>query len=366
MPNLYNTVGNLRFYNFISNQYPAGVPVAFIRQFVSSADINRWMIDYAFDSIERSFNDTNDGNVAFYFKRAVGEPCDNETIEVQADMSNRRRFYWRSRYDNRALSYAYNSDLYAQLNTSDVDTTATWTDAIRPTYYGNSGTWSSDTDLNNREDYFVFGVRSPSTLVFGDFLLNAAQGGKLNTDYNRSQIFIMGWLHDCIFPTPPAKEFFRYNPCFILEIYNAGTNLGFSAFEGYRPKQTRSGNDEQYLEYRYYDIVCQDATVYQSGDIFMTDLVLCDNVAPYNKIGKVDNRVVAMARGVLEKGRVYQVANVFGRTGTEEWVCMGHVNPLNYTVPTWVMGANRPAEYYKFWQPNELDYVMMRVYTEAD
>lgn len=365
MPALYNTVGNLRFYNFISNQYPAGVPVGLVRQFVSNASLNRWMNDYAFDSIERFITDS-DRRIHFYFKRATNEPCDNETITVQADGTNRRRFWWSNEYDLRALSYTNSSYIYAQLNTQDVDVTGAWGDVLRPTYYGNGNTWASSTALNNREDYFVFGVRSPSTLVFGDFLLNATAGGKLNTNYNRSQIYIMGWLHDCIFPTPPAKEFFRYNPCFILEIYNAGTNLGFSTFEGYRPKQKGSGNDEQYLEYRYYDIVCQDATVYQSGNIFMTDLVLCDNVAPYNKIGKVDNRVVAMARGVLEKGRVYQVSNVFGRTGNEEWLCMGHVNPLSYTVPNWVMGANRPAKYYKFWQPNELDYVMMRIYTEAD
>jgi len=365
MPNLYNTVGNLRFYNFISNQYPAGVPVGFVRQFVSNASLNRWMNDYAFDPVERVL-DYYDTSFHFYFQKVAGEPCDNETITVQANNANRRRFFFYNYYDQRVLSYTYSSNIYVQLNTSDVDTSGTWTDRLQPTYYGNGSPWDSSSSYDNKEDYFVFGVRSPSTLVFGDFLLSVAKGGKLNTDYNRSQIFIMGWLHDCIFPTPPAKEFFRYNPCFILKIYNQGTNLGFSAFEGYRPRQKRSGNDEQYLEYRYYDITCQDSTVYQSGDIFMTDLVLCDNFAPYNKIGKVDNRVVAMARGVLEKGRVYQVNNVFGRTGTEEWICMGHVNPLNYTVGNWVIGANRPAEYYKFWQPNELDYVMMRVYTEAD
>jgi hypothetical protein len=80
-------------------------------------------------------------------------------------------------------------------------------------------------------------------------------------------------------------------------------------------------------------------------------------------MGTADNRVVCMGRGILQPGRVYRIADCFGRTGIEDWLCVAPYTPSTYTVANWTLGTD--SSYTKVWKINEEDYVLIRVFTEG-
>lgn len=367
MPSLFNTVGNLKFLNFISNQLPSGVPCPdFPTYEPTDGTIIRWIGNYVFASLNRAFSGADVANassygssnyVYFHFPPVVGEPCENEDQLLQTTTS-RYRFRFRLAYDPRAIG----TDQTEQDITLNNDNLGSTTSILeKDTYYRGVGN-NTSRYLDGKADWYSFGVASPSTIVITTFNTSTDVNPSLNGDYDWAQTIIMGWAHNSIYVSPPAIEGFRYNPCYFLNTVNTSkTAPGYANFQGERINSFRANDSNQGfkdLEIKYFDIACQSGS-YSAGT-FVTDLPLFD--VEGNKFGVADNRCVCIGRGAFEKGRTYQLTNVFGRTGAEEWICVGGHTPATYSLGTWSVGTPLPS----VWLPNELDYLLMRIYTEAD
>ena len=363
MPTLYNTTGDVKFYNFISNYYPSGVPCGAVRGFVSSAGINKWMTDYAFASVDIvgvtaygfSFRD-----IYFSFPKVVSTPTENETIVTQVNSTTNFRFFmsWGSNSDIDRASFHSTSDMSIKTTDTGVANTSPINRFDYPQIANITSTAQDDT-----YNSFYFAARSPSTIAITSFRTKNNMG-LLDSDYNFGEIVVMGWLHNSIYPNPPSVEANRYNSCFHLHVYNIAGVLNFNVFYGSTPigKATASFVT---LGHRYYDISCTVGN-YVAGR-FLTDLILSNSVSPFTQIGKVDNSVVCLGRGNFTKGKTYQVVDVFGRTGTEYWTCVGSITPTTHTPPTWTPTLGLPLSKYKVWaNQNELDYIMLRTYVEED
>jgi len=366
MPALYNTVGDLKFYNFISNRYPSGVPAALVRQFVSTAGINRWIEDYAFATNERAGSSRNSSfqlrYMSLIFAPVLDTPTANELITTCTYNAN-YRFFLNIYYDDRGLT-TDNSSSYG-LRTSDPNGGNNFY-SINDLVFGEDLS-SNYEALNDRYDWYTFCSRSPSTLVVSQLKSNNPMGS-LETDFRESEMLIMGWMHDSVFPSPPVNEAFRYSGCYTLKIRDANKNSkSYTNIRMFRcGVKNSSGSSYVNLFPRYYPINCVTGS-YTAGR-FLTDLILIDNSDPFQQVGKVDNRVVCLGRGDFVKGRVYEVADVFGRTGIEHWLCFCAYTPSSMAFPTWTPTTTLSADKWLYWNDanNETDYIMLRVYVEGD
>lgn len=369
MPSLFNTVGNLEFYNFISNQLPSGVLCADTPTYeATNGTLIRWLGERGLSTTTaRFYNGVNNANdstynssnyIYFYFPQVVGEPCENEIITTSANSSNRWRFQLRLAYDPRAIGIDNDQQIFLQ-STSLTTTSRSITENLQ-TRAGTTNNTSRYCD--GRGDWFSFAVASPSTVIMTTFNTSTDTNPSLNADYEWNQTVIMGWAQDSIYPSPPTVESFRHNACYYMILENdSKTNAYYSYLNGRRINTVDADVNNQgfkLLDIKYYDISCQSGS-YVAGT-FVTDLLLFDEVG--QEFGRADNRVICLGRGAFEKGRIYQLSNVFGRTGAEEWICVGAYTPNSYALGTWLPGQSLPSA----WSPNEYDYMLMRIYTEAD
>lgn len=352
MPNLYNilnsgTAEEVRLYNFISNQYFAGVPVGLTSNVTGNAadhTMNDWLANSAFDVGQHLYSG---GNNYFYFPAVVGTPTEYEDFPGTLSASQYRFRAYRNRVDGPIIAHDHNLHLGAY---QDVQSSII--------------TYNVDFGLNanatNRLDLFNFGAKSATTLVECGIQLAGASGDYL---YNmiRCIVTIQGWLHDGIYnQTTPINENYRYNNAFMMSLGWVTAYVGYANLVGYSPNIKGTNNNRAH-QIAYRDIACQVGN-YTPG-LFMTDFVLHENTTR-RPLGKVDNRVICLGRGNFEKGRVYRANNLFGRTGPEDWLCANHLVPSSYTIPSWTPGMS--VDGIKAWAVNEEDFLMIRVYTEAD
>lgn len=363
MPALYNTVGDLKFYNFISNRYPSGVPAAMVRQFVSNAGVNRWLEDYAFIASERAVGDWRNpfnASIYFTFPRVVGTPTENETIT--SNTTSNYRFLHRNYGDDRGIGVYQDSVWNHHLNTRDTGGTT----LINQVYIAQpEGNINSTSVIGDRYDWFTFCVKSPTTLVTSQIVTTTPMGS-LEEQFRYSQISILGWMHDSVFPSPPVNETFRYSSLYIFNIYDAGkTTKSYNTSNSVRVNQ-KASTTRVTLFPKYYPINCITGS-YTAGR-FLTDLILIDSTDPFQQVGKVDNRVACLGRGDFVKGRVYEVSDVFGRTGVEHWLCFCAYTPSSMSFPTWTPTTTLSPDKWSYWNDanNETDYIMLRVYVEGD
>lgn len=352
MPALWNSDGDIKFLNFISNKYFAGVPAGALNNFdPANPTIGSWLINHAFSPTEAFLSSTY---YWIYFPSVPGTPTENETCTGQVAGGNRRFALYLNRdygliNQNQSNNFVYTNDSGA----SEVSFSENWSGLII----------ENNIDVQSRYNYFTFGAKSPTTLVLTNFRTRGTVGDYL-TDYDNCCTIIFGWLHDGIFPTPPTDESQRYNNFFMLELRDYYLNNYVTHYVVRRPNAKGSTGTVNMNVLRHLEINCQTGN-YTPG-FFLTDLVLQENnvASNYQPQGKVDNRVACMGRGNFEVGKIYRVTNPFDRIGTEDWLCCGRIFPSSYTFTAWTPGSGNVD--YHAWAPNELDFFMVRVYTEAD
>ncbi len=370
MVSLYNAVGGLNFYNFVSNQYYAFVPVAMIdTNFADGKHMKQWLEDSgtvtgaAFPSANQRTGALST-HTYFYFPAVASTPTENETCTGACTSSN-YRFYTRWNY-NRYSPMMNSASSYCYVNTAD-------SGGSNQIGFGLGGAYN---DGGEFMDTVGFGVASDTTLVTCGIRWNGGTltRGKLESYQEDAQNGILyfntciwGWMHDGVYPAPPVLETDRYNNAYVLRHrydHNDGPSyLGHYNCETPKVKATTQYHNCDRQE--YFDISCTTGS-YSAG-LFLTDLVIHENFQTnniYAARGKVDNRVVCLGRGNFELGKIYRATNIFGRTGDEDWICVGPMYPSSRTFPNWVPGYGDGP--FHVWKPGELDYMMVRIYTEAD
>ena len=355
MPDFWNTVGNLRFYNFISNRYFNGVPPASSSQFTRSFLWSNWFSQYVFPSNPSVYSANL---VCFYFPRVVGTPTENESCTGTANTTNNFRFRFFNNFD---LTLFFSDNGSCSINTQNTDSAST--NFIVNNVYGQSNTNASSLDY-----VFPFGVASPTTVALFDFLL-PNQPIKSLTNYTTTQFYIAGWLHDGAAPTPFTDANLRYNNCFTItgSSPTRTATQSLTRLDIRRPTATGSTTLQDMGVIRYYDINCLTGS-YTPG-LFFTDLILRDNLSAsgFPMRGKVDNRVVCLGRGSdFVVGQVYRANNIFGRTGAEDWMCVCPWMPSSQSFTSWTPTNTFRRDVYKAWTLGQYDFLMIRIYTEAD
>lgn len=351
MPNFWNTVGDLKFYNFISNKYFNGAPPASYLSFTDSFLIRDWLANYVFTSNPSLFSSSY---IYLYFPSVIGSPTENESCTGNPNSTNNYRFRL---YLNQDLSTYYNNGITNAVNTQNSGSTAT-------VFTISNTTKSSNTSALSFDYVFTFGVASPTTICLFEFLL-PNQPEKSLTNYTLTNFWLFGWAHDSYYPSPFVNASLRYNACFYME-GRSNWGSGVVTLNGNRPTLTGSTTSQEINLPRYYDIECTTGS-YTPG-LFFTDLILRDknNTDGYPMIGKVDNRVACIGRGNFTIGEIYRATNIFGRTGTEDWMCVSNFMPSALTINTWTPTPTFRNDYYKAWKLGEYDYLMVRIYTEED
>lgn len=359
MTNLFNTVGNIKFYNKISNTYFAGIPSASINGTTEAPRISvlNWIDDYLYPGttfaggrqVNGTFGSTEE--MFMYIPPAVGTPTENETIAAGTTTSTSNNYRWELEMDYNPHLPGVGSNQRIKMNGIDAGAGDNLYVEINPLDFFSATT----TYITDREDYVAFCVASPTTIVMSTIKMDVALGGKLNENFERSYTFVIGWMHDSIYPAPPATEAYRYNSCYCLAVRSLPTSRDGMIARVPTQKALAGTNDTNYenLLYGYYDISCQSGS-YTPG-LFLTDYVFIKNSSPFTKYGKMDNEVACVGRGNFELGRVYEATDVFGRTGVEYWLCIQRLVPDSVTINT---GDAT-------WLPGELDFLMQRVFTEA-
>lgn len=379
MSTIFNTVDDVHFMNFFSNNYYSGVPVAEMYLFDENANFTRWIKNVVLDghSIQNgnhlNFRLPNDGALTLA----------NETLLPDSPITlNAMRFRihnmldWSpgdsgagpNMLDPRSILGSPNSQTYGRyafINTADAPNAAWQANVLsgqKRYRYINIGLAPTGT-LASNNDMFSFGTKSNTTIAMTTFRLSKDFGGSLIDDFLTSGITVCGWMHNCIYGHPLPSEVARYFGVYMLSISHSGINTKhFNYRMCMSGGEKNVGGDSFYdLEPYYYDIVCEDGE-YIPG-LFLTDYVLVDE--NYTKLGKVDNRVVCLGRGTFELGRIYEVNNAFGRTGKEHWLCVTSATPTNYYPPKrWQSTDEGSSEQFRVWQTNELDWLLMRVYVD--
>lgn len=351
MPTFWNTVEDLKFYNFISNNYFNGAAPVNYTEFAQSFLIRDWMSNYVFTTNPSVYSSSN---IHCYFPRVVGSPTENESCTGNANATNNYRFRL---YLNQDYSLYYNSTTSNSLNTQNSGATAT-----------NSNIFNQIKTINNSakgfDFVFTFGVASPSTIVLFEFLL-LDQAEKSLVNYTLTNFLIFGWAHDSFYPSPFVNASLRYNACYLME-GRSTWGSGITSLSANRPTITGSTSSQSMATIKYYDIDCISGS-YVPG-LFFTDLILRDddNNNGYLMRGKVDNRVACIGRGGFIIGEIYRATNIFGRTGIEDWICVSNFMPSTNTINNWTPTTTFRNDYFKAWKTNEYDYLMVRVYTEED
>lgn len=363
MPNIFNSVGDLRFFNFISNSFPCGVPVNLLYTYSADANFHRWVTSTALPG-----QSISSSHLYFRFPYSTSEPAlATETIlSTSSNNTTNQRFYYSNLYaasdgnpgrgDPRAINSGSSRVLY--LSNVDAGVAPAWNTGATQVNINAAG----NGDLSAVPNFFSFGVKSPTTIAMLTIVSNLASGNTLNLNYSTASISIAGWMHNGIYTAPLQLESQRYYGAYVGHFYQSSpTSLGYQSYE------IRGGFDKGIsgnfsLPHKYYDIVLQNGE-YTPG-LFVTDFVFTDDF--FVKRGKADNRVLAMGRGNFKLGQVYQITNAFGRSGTETWLCVCSLMPTTYSTATWGLGADTNLDRFKYWKPGEYDYLLMRVYTEAD
>lgn len=361
MPTLFNTISSgtadeVRTYNFISNIYYSGVPTGKLADHngtpgnFTGTYQGDWLVGTALPSTNIILSSNN---YHFYFPPVVGEPTEKETITGTVTTTKCR---FRLSYDNNIHIGVMNNN---NMKTNTISTQLAGT-LTNPVEIGDPQLGITDSSLTN-QNVFNFGVASNSTIALGGFITPNISGGDQLTTATRSAIYLVGWMHDGVYNTTPQEDWSRFNNCYILGYMWTSPNVYSTEYGGCPRGLNNTSNYD--FDFVYKDITCLTGN-YTPG-LFLTDLLISYYINPTRPIlGKVDNRVACMGRGLFEIGKVYRATNVFGRTGTEDWLCMCPAIPNTYVITNWSYGVD--GSYTGAWKPNEFDYVLMRIYTEAD
>ena len=145
--------------------------------------------------------------------------------------------------------------------------------------------------------------------------------------------------------------------------YISGLSIGAST--GRIPTITGTTGTINCREPRYFDVNCLSGS-YTPG-LFLTDFLIHDSVLPYEVRGKIDNRAVCIGRGAnFVVGNIYRATDIFGRTGNEDWLCVMPFIGVSgtYHLDNWTKGQTHLRS--QVWQLDQIDYLLLRIYTEAD
>lgn len=366
MSNLYSSIGDLRFYNYFSSTYFAGVPNATI-QTNNDKGLVDWIAESAFAALDVARSSLI---LSWRFPKIVGTPTEPETITAQVTTNNTMsvaRFGYRfsNNYSHAVGSNNTGSGLGIRSGegaTISMTSNSNINYLVYPYFLNTStsATFYVDTQplLVNR---ITFAVKSPTTMVFAEFWLNS-QTYELLSNPHSCSIMVHGWMHDHntqVFNSTSQQRGYAFS---------VGTNTSNNLRGIYQGNRLVTGTTSQPLNVRYYQITCP---AYQEQDLFLTDLILYDSTTGYGntvQLGKVDNRVVCLGRGNFRPGLIYRVNNVFGRTGVEYWICacsymIGDNRPITYS------DLSLPKEIFinnDFSNPKDRDYLMFRVNLRFD
>jgi hypothetical protein len=367
MSNLYSTIGDVKFYNYISNNNFAGVPNALIASTADKGLVN-WIYEYAFNSLDVSYSSLV---AAWRFPKVVGTPTEPESTTVQVttpSSATTTRFGYRF---NNLYSHCVGIISGVGLGIrSSADSTVNLTNSGTSPYLNypynlNSSTATNFYTLDNPLNLsrITFGVKSPTTMVFAEFWLNSGSYQLLSNIHSCS-ITVHGWMHShnsVIFNNTSMGRAYAFS-CGT----NSSLNLNLVSYSGAR---LVTGTTFQPLEVRYYQISC---TEYTNQELFLTDLILYDSSTGYGRsvqLGKVDNRIVCLGRGNFQPGLIYKGENIFGRTGIEYWVCACSFMTTNYQGPITYNDLNLPSEIFKSnnrFNSLDRDYLLFRVNLRTD
>lgn len=356
MPSLFNTVGDLYFYNFISNQYPNGVPSSLVDTFEASSRLTQWLANQAFSGTATLSAD----NAYFYWPAVASSPTELETITSASTSVYRVRITSAYNFktigvENGGNNYFLSTNLNGGGNGVAYEFYPTSTDGVYPVNNVTIDTLTAD--------YFSFGVKSPSSLMLLTYHTNTETDPDRLTDIDVINVFICGWLHESVYANSSSVlPLSRYKNLFGLSIVcrNPTSSTTYNDLRATYVNLTEV-NSYGTFENVYYDIDCAVGS-YTAGT-FISDLIMVDEER--RQVGKVDNRIACLGRGNFQIGRVYNLVDPFGRTGSEQWLCVSYYTPSTYTLPTWYPGLNR-VDLMKAWKDGEYDFILVRVYTEAD
>jgi hypothetical protein len=350
MPALFNTVDSTKFYNFISNKFPHGVYISELSSISPTFLIRDWFTTYALPT--SSLFASN--RISYYFPSVVSSPTENESCTGTANGSTNFRF-------SIGMGTDYTITNNSPASTITLNTQNSGSSSVLVASLTNSAHITASSILSENR-HFTFGVCSPTSVVLVTFELKDNPEKNLTT-FDSVAIYSAGWLQEGIFPSPFTTATHRYNNCYTFtHRYSSGLIPSFSS--GRMPSTTGTTTSIECKDAKYFDINCLSGA-YTTG-LFLTDLLLHESGTPFHLRGKVDNRVLCIGRGTFEVGKIYRATNVFGRTGNEDWLCiipfMG--STATYTTVNWVKGQSHLRS--QAWQPNQLDYILMRIYTEED
>lgn len=363
MPALFNTVSSgtpneLRFYNYISNRFYGGVPTGLINieYPLNSRTINDWLINYAFPANTATL--ISSVQTYFYFPNVTGTPTQNESCTGTVNNTNNFRF---SVYNNQLSIQAHNNGATI-INTQNSGTAATQISQLLE-----GVRVANNTDVSGSYNYFMFGVKSATTLVLYAYRSTKNLGGK-PTEYDFYSTLVVGWLHNGIFPTPFTDPLHRYNNCFYYSQRALNTSVSINSTYGGTARQTGLTTIFDLNRHHYYEIACQGGGSYISGSRLLHDFPVWENDSSlgFRFRGTIDNRVVCAGRGDFKVGEIYRAENIFGRTGVEDWLCVCPRVPASLAYTTWTPGMGNAYLRGGGWKPNEYDYMLVRLYTEAD
>ena len=361
MPNFFNTVDQVQFFNFVSNNFPSGVPASLQYSYSSNAQLFNWIKNVAFTS--NAYISSN--NCYFRFPHSNTETA-LITEDIQSNASSTDPNFFRFCFIRENSSGNDLRSLLANTSGSQYKFSINTGSPGSSFFYNFAGFNSlslstNDSNLDTSNKHFTFSSKSPTTLVISS-IKTSIDLGNLSTDFSQSGTIIAGWMHNSIYtdPLPLANQ--KYFGAYVIHLaHNTKTSLSYTNFNAACAREAGLSLAAN-LSRTYYDIICQDGQ-YSPG-LFLTELILTDDNR--QKRGKVDNRVAALGRGSFELGKIYQTVNAFGRNGVEEWLCVGSLTPSNYFPAPWSPGDDSSLEKFRFWQNNEIDWLLIRIYVTTD
>lgn len=347
MSNLYSSADDIRFYNYISPTYYAGVPVAAVDK-----NIFQFLSEHAFASTDVAVS-TN--NSTFYkFPKVVGTPTESETATGQTSSGvNARGCFRNTNQDIRCIGSGNTFKFVGMspLANLNIGTSSTFASVITHKFSTNS----LATALDGVTTVILFITKSPSTLMFAECWLGGSAYASMNVS-SRFSVAITGWMHDSIFFNT-ANSISSY----YTQVFSTDSTLFYAQNQNRKRLFTTAGNTTIDLEHRYYDIPCSP-----TNSIILADLILYNRDSPSIQIGKVDNRVACIGRGNLQQGLIYQTTNPFGRTGIEYWLCLGSFTPDEAKWQKSVSDLSLPASLFRTWDINNRDFILMRINLRTD
>lgn len=360
MVTLANTAdsGATHLYNFVTNKYPFGVTLPYISDFGTHYSPLRWYDLVVTDGTYSTVANESTYDNYFYFPGDPGTPSGAETLTGNASSSN-YRFY-------NSLRAVYGVGLHGSSYGRFKYSSSYYEDIVMPLVIHTTNI-SSTTYQTIGTNHVTFAAATNQLLIYLTLDLGEPAPSNLE-NFTRWSMLIQGWMSECIWdyittPSELTKALVALN----IDGYRANQyNLHRECRRGINSATASANNQAENIYFRPFQVDCQTGS-YSIGS-HLTDFMLYDDSEGYyRQVGKLDNRIICSGVGTFIPGKIYEVTDVFGRTGTEHWFCVGYQNTESLSVPDWVPGVDVYTDpQYHLPSTNEMYYIMLRIHTEAD